>query len=198
MERRDFLGLALASLALAAPAHAAKGPVKKASRAARSGFLPNLPLVTHTGRKVRFYDDLVRGRIVLLNFFLVECTDGQCPTATANLRKVQDLLGERMGRDIFFYSITLAPKSDTPEILREYAANFEIKPGWTFLTGTPANIESLRQGLGFVDLDPERDKDVTNHIGIARYGDDRLDRWGGVSLSSSPQNIASTFKWLSS
>jgi protein SCO1/2 len=111
---------------------------------------------------------------------------------------VQDLLGERMGRDIFFYSITLAPKSDTPEILREYAANFEIKPGWTFLTGTPANIESLRQGLGFVDLDPERDKDVTNHIGIARYGDDRLDRWGGVSLSSSPQNIASTFKWLSS
>jgi protein SCO1/2 len=197
MERRDFLGLALASLALAAPAHA-KAPGKQGSRAARAGFLPNVPLVTHTGRKVKFYDDLVRDRIVLLNFFLVECTDGQCPTATANLRKVQDLLGERMGRDIFFYSITLTPKNDTPEVLREYAANFEIRPGWTFLTGTPANVERLRQGLGFVDLDPERDKDVMNHIGMARYGDDRLDRWGGVALSSSPQNIASTFKWLSS
>jgi protein SCO1/2 len=195
MERRDFLGLALAPLLLAAPAYAAKAPQRSA--AARSGFMPNVPVVTHTGRRVRFYDDLVRDRIVMLNMFLVECTDGQCPTATATLRKVQDLLGERMGRDIFFYSITLTPKNDTPQVLRDYAANFDVQPGWSFLTGTPANIERLRQGLGFVDSDPERDKDVMQHVGMARYGDDRLNRWGGVALNSSPENIASTFKWLS-
>jgi protein SCO1/2 len=194
MQRRDFIGLALAPLVLATSAHAAKG---RASRAARRGFLPNVPVVTHTGRKVRFYDDLVRDRIVLINCFLVQCTDGLCPTGTATLRKTQDLLGERMGRDIFFYSITLAPRDDTPEILRAYAENFEVKPGWTFLTGTPADIERLRTSLGFTDLDPERDKDVVNHIGMARYGDDRLERWGGISLGSSPENIASTFKWLS-
>ena len=214
MKRRDFLGLGLApvilaspvlaSAALASPTRAAPVSTDQeipktawASRAARSGFLPNVPLVTHTGQHVRFYDDLVREKIVLLNFFMVGCTDGRCPTATANLRKVQDLLGDRMGRDIFFLSISLQPKLDTPIILKEYAENFSIKPGWTFLTGKPADIEHLRRSLGYAEDDPEIDKDPANHVGMARYGDDRLERWGAVSLNSKPSNIASTFKWLS-
>lgn len=199
MDRRNFLslGLGLAPLALVGSAHAAEETGKPMSRVARAGFLPNVPLVTHNGEKVRFYDDLIHDKIVLFNFMLVECTDGLCPTATANLRKVQDLLGERMGRDIFFYSITLQPKKDTPKVLKEYASNFDIKPGWSFLTGKPADIQTLRSALGYVDWDPERDKDLSNHVGMARYGNDRLDRWGGVSVRSSPENIASTFDWLS-
>ena len=197
--RRQFfrLGLGLAPLILAGNALAADEPGKAMSRVARGGFLPNVPLVTHHGEKVRFYDDLIHDKIVLFNFMLVECTDGLCPTATANLRKVQDLLGERMGRDIFFYSITLQPKKDTPKVLKAYAANFDVKPGWSFLTGKPADIQTLRSALGYVDWDPERDKDLNNHVGMARYGNDRLDRWGGVSVRSSPENIASTFDWLS-
>jgi protein SCO1/2 len=198
MDRRNFLGrgLALAPLMLAGSVRAAQEPDRPMSRAARSGMFPNVPLVTQNGEKVRFYDDLVRDKTILLNFFLVECTDGLCPTAVANLRKVQDLLGERMGRDIFFLSITLQPKKDTPKILKEYSDNFDIKPGWSFLTGKPADVETLRRGLGFVDWDPARDKDLSNHVGMARYGNDRLERWGGVSLRSSPENIASTFDWL--
>lgn len=196
MKRRDFLGLGLAPLALAAPAHAAKEPDRPRSRAAQAGFFPNLPLITHHGETVRFYDDLIRGKTVLFNFFLVECTDGLCPTITANLRQVQDLLGERMGRDIFFYSITLKPRHDTPKVMRDYAANFGIKPGWTFLTGKPADIERLRRVQGFVDPDPIRDRDLNNHTAMGRYGDDRLERWGGVTLRSSPENIASIFQWL--
>jgi protein SCO1 len=197
--RREFLrlGLGLAPLILAGNALAANEADKPMSRVARGGFLPNVPLVTHNGEKVRFYDDLVHDKIVLLNFFLVECTDGLCPTAVSNLRKVQDLLGERMGRDIFFLSITLQPKKDTPKILKEYASNFDIKPGWSFLTGKPAEVEKLRRALGYVDFDPERDKDLSNHVGMARYGNDKLDRWGGISLRSSAANIASTFDWLS-
>ena len=196
MERREFLGLGLGPLLLAEAALAAqKTPLLK-SRAARTGFLPNVPLVAHTGEKVRFYDDLIHAKTVLLNFFLVGCTDGSCSTNIATMRKVQDLLGERMGRDIFFYSITLQPHLDTAKILKAYAEKFEIKPGWTFLTGRPANVDRLRRGLGFVDSDPERDKDLNNHTVMARYGDDRLERWGGVSLRSSPENIASTFQWL--
>jgi len=197
MDRRNFLGLGLVPLVLAGKVHAAKEADRPMSRAARNGMFPNVPLITHNGEKVRFYDDLIRDKIVLLNFFLVECTEGLCPTVATNLRKVQDLLGERMGRDIFFYSITLQPKKDTPKILKEYADNFDIKPGWTFLTGKPADIEVLRRAQGFVDWDPIRDKDVSNHTAMGRYGDDRLERWGGISLRSSPENIASTFKWLS-
>lgn len=197
MKRRDFLGLGLVPLVLAAPLHAANQAERPMSRAAQIGMFPNVPLITHNGEKVRFYDDLVRDKIVLINFFLVECTDGLCPTVTANMRKVQDLLGERMGRDIFFYSISLQPKKDTPKILKAYAENFEIKPGWTFLTGKPSDIELVRRAQGIADRDPIRDKDVNLHTAMGRYGDDKLDRWGGVALRSTPENIASIFRWLS-
>jgi len=197
MNRREFSRLGLLPLILAGNAYAAQEPERTMSRQARAGIFPNVPLVTQNGEKVRFYDDLIRDKIVLLHFFLVECTDGLCPTAVANLRKVQDLLGEHMGKDIFFLSITLQPKKDTPAVLKEYSDNFDIKPGWSFLTGKPADVEKLRRALGFVDSDPQRDKDLTNHVGMARYGNDKLERWGGVSLRSSPENIASTFQWLS-
>lgn len=195
MDRREFLGLGGLLSVASAPAIAAPQE-RPMSRGAKAGWLPNVPLVTHTGETVRFYDDLIRDRTVLFNFFLVTCTDGACPSATANLRAVQDLLGDRMGRDVFFYSISLNPVQETPEVLREYAALFDIKPGWLFLTGKPADIELLRRRQGFADSDPERDKDNTNHIGMARYGNDRLERWGAVSVRSSAKNIASTFKWL--
>jgi protein SCO1/2 len=160
-------------------------------------MLPNVPLITHNNKSVRFYDDLIRDKTVLLNFFLVQCTDGKCPIAMANLRKVQDMLGDRMGQDVFFVSITLQPLFDSPDKLKAYAENVVgAKPGWEFLTGKPSDVDFLRRSLGFVDSDPERDKDLTNHTGMARYGNDRLERWGMVSLRSSPANIASTFKWL--
>ena len=211
MNRRHFLGLA--PLLAAAPVVAAQAALPPApglvaqptiqpvtgrqSRVARSGMLPNVPLLTSNKKAVYFYDDLVRDKTILLNFFLVQCTDGKCPLGIATLRHVQDLLGDRMGRDVFMYSITLQPHLDTPDILKAYAANFAPRPGWEFLTGKPADIDFLRRSLGYVDRDPERDRDLTNHIGMARYGNDTLERWGAVSLRSEPENIASTFKWLS-
>lgn len=199
MDRRNFLGLGLAApLASSLSFSAAADSSRPMSRAAKAGFLPNVPLLTHTGEKVHFYDDLIRDRTVLFNFFLVGCTEGRCPLATANLRQVQDLLGDRMGRDVFFYSITLQPETDSPQVLKEYAEAFAVKPGWLFLTGKKADIELLRRSQGYVDNDPERDKDLTNHVGMARYGNDRLERWGAVSVSSQASNIASTFTWLTS
>jgi protein SCO1 len=194
MDRRNFLGMS--SNARTAPRPPADS--RPLSRAAQNGFLPNIPLIAHTGERFRFYDDLIRDRTVLFNFFLVGCTDGRCPIATANLREVQKLLGERMGKDVFFYSITLQPEMDSPQVLKQYAEVFDIQPGWLLLTGKRADIELLRRSQGFVDSDPERDKDVANHIGMARYGNDNLERWGGVSVSSQASNIASTFKWLTS
>ncbi len=216
MDRRSFLSLGLGlSSSLGLVEMAASNTVQAAqvpslaasslptgnnlprSRASQTGFLPNVPLVTQNGEHVNFYDDMVQGKTVLLNFFLVTCKEGRCPVAMANIRKVQELLGDRVGKDVFFLSITLQPDFDSPKVLKEYAEGLDAQPGWTFLTGKAADIETLRRGLGFVDVDPERDRDLTNHIGMARYGNDRLDRWGSVSLRSSSTNIASTFKWLS-
>jgi protein SCO1/2 len=141
--------------------------------------LPNLPVLTHRGETVRFYDDLVRGKIVLLSFTYTRC-NGSCPRSTANLVRVQRLLGERVGRDVFILSLTLDPENDTPEALRRHAEAIGAGPGWTFVTGTKEVMEHLRQALGFTDPDPVVDADRTNHALVVKVGDDRTGRWGAV------------------
>ena len=197
MDRRNFLSLGLLLAPVAAISPALALPAQSMSRTASKGFLPNVPLITQNGENVKFYEDLVRNKTVLINFFVIACGEGRCPIAMANLRKVQDKLGNRMGRDIFFLSVTLRPELERPKGLKAYADTLEAKPGWTFLTGEAKEVETLRRALGYVDSDPERDKDLSNHIGMGRYGDDKLDRWGSVSLRSPSTTIASTFEWLS-
>jgi protein SCO1 len=85
---------------------------------------------------------------------------------TANLAHVQKMLPERIGNDIFMYSITLKPEEDTPEVLKEYAEMHGAGRGGLFLTGKPADIETLRRSLGFTSPDPEEDANKSNHIGM--------------------------------
>ena len=156
---------------------------------------PNLLLTTHEGKKVRFYDDLIKDKIVFINFMYVKC-EGVCPGITANLVKLQKLLGNRIGRDIFMYSFTLKPENDTPEVLKAYAEAYHVKKGWTFLTGTPADMELLRRKLGFTDPDPALDADKSNHIGNVRYGNEALHLWGSGPGMSKPSWMAESIAWL--
>lgn len=149
---------------------------------------PNVTLTTHEGKKVKFYDDLMKDKIVLINFMYVRC-EGSCPGTTANLVKVQQLLGDRVGKDIFMYSITLKPEEDTPQVLAEYAKAYKVKPGWQFLTGNPKDIELLRQKLGFIDRDPVRDANKSNHIGMLRWGNEPHTLWAGCPASLAPAKI---------
>ena len=150
--------------------------------------IPDVEVQAHDGSTYRFYSDLINERVVLINFMFVGCGD-VCPLITANLRQVQDLLGGRVGRDIFMYSITLQPELETPEILGDYAAQHAVGPGWLFLTGEPASIEELRWALGFGNIDPELDIIKDEHTGLLRYGNDKLDRWSGCPALSRPEWI---------
>ena len=151
--------------------------------------IPNVEVIDQNGRSLHFYDDLIRGRAVLLNFFFTSCGD-TCPLVTQNLREVQDILGERMGRDIFMVSVSLQPELETPEILAAYAAPWEVRPGWSFVTGRRDDIERLRQAMGFTSSDPAQDLVKDNHTGMVRYGNDRLDRWAGTAGLGRPAWIA--------
>ncbi|SFQ09022.1 protein SCO1/2 [Geopseudomonas sagittaria] len=149
---------------------------------------PNTRLLTHDGREVRFYDDLIRGKVVAINMMYVMC--GRiCPAMTANLRQVQKMLGARAGRDVFLYSITLQPELDTPQILKEYAERNHVGPGWLFLTGEPADIEELRYSLGFYDRDPLVDGNKATHTGMVRIGNDAYQRWTMAPALSAPTHI---------
>ena len=172
MSRRD----SLAAL-LRAPL-AAVVPIRTSSRdSIRNRYFPNITLMTHEGRSVRFYDDLLKDKIVLLNFMYANC-EGICPGITMNLARVHRALGDRMGRDTFFYSITLKPAQDTPAVLKHYAGMHGVGPGWLLLTGAPADIELLRRKLGYVDPDPVADRDVSTHIGMVRFGNEARELWG--------------------
>ena len=113
------------------------------------GYFPNTPLVTQDGETVHFYDDLIKNKVVAVNFIFTRCADS-CPAETAKLRQVQKLLGDRVGRDVFLYSISIEPEHDTPAVLKQYAKKFEVEPGWTFLTGKPTDITLLRKKLGLL------------------------------------------------
>jgi protein SCO1/2 len=186
VKRRDlFLG---GALALLAPGGLCLGSTSRSAAGPRVGYFPNVALRTHEDKTVRFYDDLIAGKFVVINFMYTGCGE-ICPGMTANLLEVQRLLGERIGRDIFMYSITLQPELDTPAILKGYAETFGVQPGWAFLTGERADIETLRRKLGFVDPDPLIDGDIEQHIGLVKFGMEKLDRWAGVPALAAPSQI---------
>jgi protein SCO1 len=164
-------------------------------RKTQERHFPNVELTTHEGKKVRFYDDLIKDKIVVINFFYAECT-GICPGITANLQRVQKLLGDRVGRDIFMYSITLQPEKDKPAALDHYVKMHKIKPGWTFLTGKPDEIDLLRRKLGFSDTNPELDKDRNNHIGMVRYGNEPRQWWAMCPGQAKPAWIVESIGWM--
>jgi protein SCO1/2 len=164
-------------------------PHKPAQASSWYTRIPNIEVWAHDGRRLRFYDDLVKGRVVTVNMMFAGC-GGICPLITQNLRRVQDLLGKRVGRDVFMYSVTLWPELETPEVLRAYAEQQEVGPGWLFLTGAPADLALLRQRLGFRSYDPERDVINDEHTGMLRFGNEPLDRWSGTAALGRPEWIA--------
>ena len=203
MNKRDFIKMTGASLSVAVLASVPAGAAtfkaftpSKTDQAIRSKTaFPNVPLVTHEGKVVKFYDDLVKNKTVMINFMFARCGD-ICPGMTANLKLVQKELGDRVGKDIFMYSITLEPEHDTPQMLKAYAELFHIQPGWTFLTGKKADIEELRKHLGFSFSDPALDKDKNQHIGVVKFGIEHLERWGMSPALGDPKYIAEYLRWM--
>lgn len=201
MNRRKLLAtLAVAPLAAGVVGRAAtsdnKFKVAESSREKlQKRYFPNFELTTHEGKKVRFYDDLVKDKIVVINFMYVKC-EGVCMPVTMNLKKVQNLLGRRVGRDIFMYSITLKPEEDTPRALSRYVQAHKIKPGWTFLTGKPDEINTLRRSLGFTDAKAQLDKDLTNHTGMVKYGNEAREWWAMFPGEANAPWIVECIHWM--
>jgi protein SCO1 len=153
-----------------------------------NSYFPNVPLVTQDGKTVRFYDDLIKDKVVAINFIFTTCSLA-CPLETAKIKQVQKLLGDRVGRDVFLYSITIDPLNDTPEVLKSYAKKFNVGPGWTFLTGKPDDITLLRQTLGLyipvVDAKDSGDHNLSLIIGNQKTG-----RWQKANPFENPYILA--------
>jgi protein SCO1/2 len=151
-----------------------------------ANYFPNIELTTQDGKTVHFYDDLIKGKIVAIDLIYTSC-EYSCPLETARLAQVQKILGDRVGKDIFFYSITIDPKNDTPEVLKAYAKKFHAGPGWTFLTGKKEDIEFLSKKLGLYS-DPALTKD--GHTPHLLLGNEPMGQWMRNSALDNPRFLS--------
>jgi protein SCO1/2 len=153
------------------------------------GYFPNVPLITQDGKVVRFYDDLLKGKAVAVNLIYTQCS-ASCPLETARMRQVQRILGDRVGRDIFFYSISIDPAHDTPEALKAYAQKYHVGPGWLFLTGKEEDIKLIGKKLGLSSLTDASNRD--GHLPSLMIGNEPTGQWMRNSAVDNPRFLAIT------
>jgi protein SCO1 len=146
-------------------------------------YLPNLPVVDQDGNAYNFYDDLIKGKRVVISFIYTTCTD-ICPLTTARMVMLQEKLGSMVGRDVYFYSITIDPEHDGPAELKKYMEAFHVGPGWRFLTGKPRDIAQIRYKLG------ERSRTITEHRHEMLLGNEPLEDWTKDSGFSDLDRVA--------
>ena len=152
-------------------------------------YFPNVPLLTQDSTTVRFYDDLLKGKAVAINLIYTRCTD-ECPLETARLVQVQRLLGDHVGKDLFFYSISIDPKRDTPEVLKAYAEKFGVGPGWLFLTGKDEDIQLISKKLGLSRRNDAANRD--GHMAFLMLGNEPTGRWMRNSAVDNPRFLTTT------
>ena len=191
----SFLLRVASALVLGAPALLAGGDPPVTSGGLRWGaeYFPNVPLVTQDGETVHFFEDLIRDKVVMINFIYTTCPDA-CPLETAKLGEVYSILGDRVGKDVFLYSVTIDPEHDTPEVLKEYTQRFQVGPGWTFLTGEAADIKLLRQKLGMIRANEE---ELSDHTLSLMIGNQSTGIWMKRSPMENPYLLATQVgSWL--
>lgn len=180
MDRRKFLSK---------PATETSATVQKRA------YMTNATLTNYDGKRFKFYDDLMKGKIALVNMMYAKC-DGICPAVTSNLKRVYQGLQGRIGVDTFMYSITLKPEQDSPAAMKHFAEMHKANlPGWHFLTGDPDEIETIRFRLFRWDH-PGLYNIIDQHTGMLFLFNDNLSRNCKTPAMSSVRSLLETISWM--
>jgi len=189
--RAPLLALLLSAALPATAASPPASPPTEAEKEAKAlAWFTDTELIDQDGRKVRFYSDVVKGRVVCLSFIFTRCVEA-CPLIAQKLNRVRRDLGERFGTDVHFVSFSVDPDFDTPQELRRFAAKQQaIHPGWTFLTGSKANLKAVLSRFGeWVD-------EPGNHTTAFVAGNARTRHWTKVRPDAPPQAVALVLRQL--
>ena len=147
-----------------------QSPATKPEQSPAQHYFTDVVLINQNGARMRFYSDLLQGKVVIINSFFGTC-QGVCLPMNRNLEKVQEALGERVGKDVHIISISVDPVVDTPASLKEYAKKLHARPGWYFLTGDKQNVDFALNKIGqFVS-------DKQDHLNILIIGNERTGLW---------------------
>ncbi len=187
--KRLMAAAAVVAVAVAATAIWNSRDSRAQDRPWGESYIPNTTVTTQRGKPVKFYDDLVKGKIVIISFIYTSCTD-ICPLTTARLAQLEEKLGDTVGRDVFLISMTVDPKTDTPERLKEYAERFGAGPGWSFVTGKPDDIRAINYKFG------DRSGVISEHRNEIVIGNDATGEWQKDSVFGDIDRLALTVRSL--
>jgi len=157
---------------------------------ASRSYFTDLPLVTGNGEPVRFYSDVLKDRIVVINFVFTHCQDA-CPLMTQKLRSARELLDEGLRNSVYFVSISIDPERDSPAQLKAFAEKFQVNDAhWVFLTGDKENVEQIVRKLG------QYTQDVEDHSTLVLAGNVRTQHWMKIPPMVPAWGIAEKLKLL--
>ncbi|MCC4114363.1 SCO family protein [Aromatoleum toluclasticum] len=174
----------------AATAQAVTPPATGGGTHDARAYFTDTELVDQNGRKLQFYSDVLKDRVVMLNVVYTNCKDA-CPLITRKLKEVRDALGEEAARKVHFISISSDPLNDTPQSLKAFAAKNEAdSPNWTFLTGDKASVDFVLSRLGQLGQSAEE------HSTLLIAGDVATKRWNKIRPDAPPPAIAERLRML--
>jgi cytochrome oxidase Cu insertion factor (SCO1/SenC/PrrC family) len=142
--------------------------------------VPDVPLIDQDGKPVRFYTDLVKGKVVAVNFVFTTCTT-ICPPMGANFARLEKLVA---GKDVHLISVSIDPAADTPARLKEWGGKFGAGPGWTLLTGNRDDVVRLLKALNVYTAS------VTDHSPLVLLGNEPGHRWTRAYGLAAPAKLA--------
>ena len=153
-------------------------------------YFTNLEVVSQDGERLRFYDDVLKGKVVVVNFIFTNC-QGACPLMTRNLTVVRDLLGGQVGEKIHFVSLSLDPLRDTPAAMKAFAQTHQAdRDGWLFLTGQPGNLKEIVSRLG------QYSEDLEAHSTLLLAANVRTAHWTKIPPNVPPDGVAERLRSL--
>lgn len=146
-------------------------------------LIPDVVVLNEQGKRVRLYTDLIKDKVVLFNFFYTTCSY-VCQMQGSDLSEVQARLGKRLGKEVFLISISMDPANDTPERLRHWARALGVKPGWTLVTSTSAEIKTMLKTFTGNDPGPRE-----RHYSVVFIGDDKSGKWISADGLAGPEGL---------
>jgi protein SCO1/2 len=160
-----------------------------------AALIPNAVFRTQDNKQVRFYDDLVKGRQVMIMMMYANC-ETYCPLVTQRMVELHhQALARRMGKDLFIVNVSLKPEEDDPAALQAYAEmHHALLPGWTFVTGDRYDVDTLRYRF-FSHDHIGIDQDVDQHAGLLKIINDPIGRWVHADVFASTRTLLDHIQW---
>ena len=153
-------------------------------------YFTNLEVIDQDGNRLRFYDDVLKDKVVAINFIFTNC-QGACPLMTQNMSMVRDMLGLELGKDIHFISVSIDPVRDTPAAMKEFAQTHRAdQDGWRFVTGDPENLAHIVTRLG------QYTDDVEAHSTLLIAANVRTAHWTKIPPNVPPNGVVERLRLL--